>query len=265
MAHPGENTFAGSCPDTATAMKPRDTSETTDTILGGALPIAQPANGYRFSMDSILLARFADVRPRDRVLELGAGCGVISILIAAARHPKEIVALERQPHLAELIARNAALNHCANLAVTTADLCRRTIPGLVAGSFDAVIANPPYRALHAGRASPIGARRAARAEHSAALADFIRAASRYCKEGGRVSFVFTAARMPELIADLRRHHLEPKRLRMVHPMADRPATTILIEARKRGGIEMLIEPPLIIFDVPGVYSTEARRLLLDPP
>jgi hypothetical protein len=128
MAHPDENTFAGSCPDTATAMKPRDTSETTDTILGGALTIAQPANGYRFSMDSILLARFADVRPRDRALELGAGCGVISILIAAARHPKEIVALERQPHLAELVARNAALNHCANLAVTTADYAAVRFP-----------------------------------------------------------------------------------------------------------------------------------------
>lgn len=237
---------------------------TSDTILGGALTIVQPRNGYRFSIDSILLARFARIRPRDRVLELGAGCGVISILIAAIRHPKEIIALERQPELAKLIAHNAALNHCRGVVPILADLRRRVISGLSAGSFDAVIANPPYRALHAGRASPIAGRHAARAEESATLTDFIRAASRYAKDGARTSFVFNAARAAELIAVLRRHHLEPKRLRMVQPMVDRPATTILIEARKRGGVELLIEPPLIIHESAGVYSTEARHLLLNP-
>src|ERR1700749_5143470 len=65
-----------------------EAAETIDTILGGALAIRQPENGYRFRLDSILLARFASVRPRDRVLELGAGGGVISIVIAAPRHPK---------------------------------------------------------------------------------------------------------------------------------------------------------------------------------
>jgi tRNA1Val (adenine37-N6)-methyltransferase len=246
-------------------MSEPQAGETIDTILGGALTIVQPRNGYRFSIDSILLARFADVRPRDRVLELGAGCGVISIVIAAARHPKAIVALERQHDLAALIDRNVALNHCDGITAIAADLRRRTIPGLAAGSFDAVIANPPYRALHTGRVSPIGARHSARAEETAALRDFIRAAARYCKEGGRASFVFTAARTAELIAALRRHHLEPKRLRMVHPMADRPASTILLEARKRGGVELRIEPPLIIYSDPGVYSAEANRMLFDPP
>jgi tRNA1Val (adenine37-N6)-methyltransferase len=240
-------------------------AETVDTILGGALTIVQPANGYRFAIDSMLLARFADVRPRDRVLELGAGCGVISVAIAARHHPRVIVALEIQPDLVELIARNATLNRCDRLTALQGDLRRRTIPSLESGSFDAVVANPPYRAVAAGRVSPNPARRAARDESTAALDAFVRAASRYCKDGGRASFVFTAARAIELIATLRKHHLEPKRLRFVHPYADRPATTLLIEARKRGGIEALIEPPLILYDAPSVYTTEARNLLLDPP
>jgi tRNA1Val (adenine37-N6)-methyltransferase len=239
--------------------------ETVDTILGGALTIVQPANGYRFAIDSILLARFAEVRPRDRVLELGAGCGVISVAIAAIRHPRQIVALEIQQGLVDLITHNAALNNCHHLTALQGDLRRRTIPGLAPGLFDAVIANPPYRSITTGRVSPNPARRAARAESKATLGVFVRAASRYCKEGGRASFVFTAARTAELIAALRRHQLEPKRLRFVHPQRGRPATTLLIEARKRGGIETLIEPPLILYDAPHVYSAEARRLLLDPP
>ena len=74
-------------------------SETLDTILGGALSIVQPFSGYRFSIDSILLGRFARPRARDRVLELGAGCGVISIMLAAFYQPREVVALELQPEL----------------------------------------------------------------------------------------------------------------------------------------------------------------------
>jgi tRNA1Val (adenine37-N6)-methyltransferase len=240
-------------------------AETVDTILGGTLTIVQPANGYRFSIDSILLARFADIRPRDRILELGAGCGVISVAIAATRHPRAVIALELQPALVELIARNAELNGCHHLNALRADLRRRSIPTLAAGSFDAIVANPPYRAVATGRVSPNPARRAARDESTATLEAFVRAASRYCKDGGRTAFVFTAARIAELIATLRKHQLEPKRIRFIHPYADRPATTFLIEARKRGGIESLIEPPLILYDAPGSYTHEARRLLLDPP
>jgi tRNA1Val (adenine37-N6)-methyltransferase len=246
-------------------MTSNNPAETVDTILGGAVTIVQPANGYRFAIDSILLARFAGVRPRDCVLELGAGCGVISIAIAAMRHPRTIAALELQPALVELITRNAALNRCDHLIALQGDLRRRTIPGLEPGSFDAVVANPPYRAIRTGRVSPNPARRIARDESNATLDAFIRAANRYCKDGGRASFVFTAARTTELIATLRKHHLEPKRLRFVHPFANRPATTLLIEARKHGGIEALIEPPLILYNAPTVYTAEARRLLLDPP
>ena len=246
-------------------MIPNIPVETVDTIFGGALTIVQPANGYRFAIDSILLARFADVRPRDHVLELGAGCGVISVAIAASGRPRQIVALEIQPDLVDLIARNALLNNCNHLTALRADLRRRTIPSLKPSSFDVVVANPPYRAIRTGRISPNPARRIARDESNATLDAFIRAATRYCKDGGRPSFILTAARSVELIATLRKHHLEPKRLRFVHPHADRPATTLLIEARKRGGIEALIEPPLILYESLGVYTAEARRLLLDPP
>ena len=242
-------------------MRTTESSETCDAILGGRIRVLQPRRGYRFSVDSILLARFLSVHRRDRVLELGAGTGVISLAIAALHQPREIVALEIQPELVAMIRRSAELNRIDSITAIEGDLRRLSDPRMAREGFDVVLANPPYRASKAGRSSPNAARHIARSEASATLEDFVKAASRYARRSGRAAFVFAADRGAELIAMLNAHHLEPKRIRFVHPYMDAPATTILIEARKNGGIEVAIEPPLILFDAPGVYSREAREIL----
>jgi tRNA1Val (adenine37-N6)-methyltransferase len=236
-------------------------TETVDSILGGALTLVQPRDGYRFSIEALLLGRFARVRARDRVLDLGAGCGVVSVMVAALWHPREVVAIEVQPELAAIAERNATLNRLDSVRVINADLRARRIGGLIPASFDLVVANPPYRALRSGRESPNAGRRIARGESAATLAQFVDAAKRYATNGAKVAFVFDAARSAELLGCLAAHSLEPKRIRFVHPRAAAPATTILVEARKGGGIEALIEPPLMLYDRPGVHSAEAREIL----
>jgi len=242
-------------------MKTTESSETCDTILGGRIRVIQPRKGYRFSVDSILLARFVPVRSRDRVLELGAGTGVISLAIAALHQPREIVAIEIQPELVAMIRRSAELNSLDSIRAVAADLRKLNDAKVPREGFDVVVANPPYRASKAGRVSPHESRRIARSESSGTLADFVAAASRSTRRGGRAVFVFAADRSAELISVLREHYLEPKRIRFVHPYSSATATAILIEARKNGGIEVAIEPPLILFHSPGVYSREARAIL----
>lgn len=237
-----------------------DQAQTIDSILGGMLTIVQPKSGYRFALDSILLSRFVRPRARDRVLELGAGCGVISIVLAALHHPSEIAAVELQPRLAGLIAHNAALNRVAIVTAICADI-RRPIPGVMPGTFDCVVLNPPYRAAARGRESPNPERRSARGGDGAMLVDFIEAAGRYANHGGRIAMVFTASRTAELLASMKQRALEPKRLRFVHSKPQEPATMVLLEARKAGGLETTIEPPLFIYDPSGDYTDEARAML----
>ena len=237
--------------------------ETLDSILGGALRLYQPRRGYRFSVEAVLLARFAAARPAARVLELGAGCGVVALIYAALARPREVVALEIQPALAALIARNAALNGLGMVRAVCADLrSRRALDA--AGGFDLVLANPPFRARLSGRESPLPGRRLARGETAARLEDFAAAAARHARHGGRAAFVFAAARSAELISALRARRLEPKRIRFVHPYAAASASTVLVEARKGGGVEVEVEPPLVMYDAPGVYSDAARALLERP-
>jgi tRNA1(Val) A37 N6-methylase TrmN6 len=240
------------------------TDETLDAILGGAIRLFQPRRGYRFSVEAVLLGRFATARAGERVLELGAGCGVVALILARLGAPREVVALELQPALAMLAERNAALNGLSYVRAVSGDLRDRRALGKLDVGFDLVVTNPPFRARQSGRESPESGRRAARAESDATLDDFIAAAARCARYGGRVAIVFAAARSAELIALLRAHRLEPKRIRFVHPNAGAPASTILVEARKGGGVEVTVEPPLIMYSAPGVYSAEARALLEHP-
>jgi tRNA1Val (adenine37-N6)-methyltransferase len=235
--------------------------ETLDTILGGALTVVQPRDGYRFSVDAILLARFATARSRDRVLELGGGCGVISMVIAATARPRETIALEIQPRMAQLAARNARDNGFPNLHCICADIRAADIPGVKQASFDLVVCNPPFHARGAGRESPNRSRRQARGDAGASLAEFTAAARRYARNGGRVATIFAAARSAELISTLRANRLEPKRVRFVHPRMELPASSVMIEARANGGIEVTIEPPLVLDERAGVYTEELRTLL----
>ncbi len=182
-------------------------------------------------------------------------------MIAALCHPREIVAIEIQPSLAAMAARNASFNHLDSVRVINTDLRARPIEGLAPASCSVVVANPPYRAARTGRESPIPGRRIARGESAATLAEFVAAASRYAANGAKVAFVFKASRSAELLRCLSANALEPKRIRYVHPRADAPAASVLVEARKGGGIEALIEPPLFIYDRPGVYSHEASTLM----
>ncbi|HKF28314.1 MAG TPA: methyltransferase [Candidatus Binataceae bacterium] len=240
---------------------PIRSDESLDTILGGALSVVQPRDGYRFSVDSILLARFATARSRDRVLELGAGCGVISLVIAAIARPRETIALEIQPRMAQLAARNARDNGFPNLHCMCADIRTAHIAGVKQGSFDLVVCNPPFHACGAGRQSANRSRRQARGDAGASLAEFTTGARRYVRNGGRVATIFAAARCAELISTLRANRLEPKRIRFVHPRMELPASSVMIEARANGGIEVTIEPPLVLEERAGVYTEEVRNLL----
>jgi tRNA1Val (adenine37-N6)-methyltransferase len=239
-------------------------NETRDAILDGSITLVQPRHGYRFSVEAILLGRFVRASSRDRVLELGAGCGVVSIMMAALYRPRAVVAIEIQPQLAAMIARNAAVNGLESMHGICADLRQKKIANVEPGSFDLVVANAPYRAAATGRENPDHGRRLARGESTATLEDFVAAARRYARRGARVAFVFAARRSAELISAMRSSQLEPKRIRFVHPRMAMPASVMLIEARVGGGIEVAIERPLILYERPRIYTAEARALLSSP-
>ncbi|MEW6519251.1 MAG: methyltransferase [Thermodesulfobacteriota bacterium] len=234
---------------------------TEDTLFSGRLSCAQHADGYRFSVDAVLLAHFPRTRPGDRMLDLGAGCGVVS-LIASYRQPQlTITALELQPQLAGLISRNIERNHLQDrISLVEGDL--RQISDLFPPeSFDWVVCNPPFGKLAAGRINPADEQAVCRHEIASDLSDIIRAISFSLKNRGRAALIYPANRAAVLLAGLKAAALEPKRLQIIHSYPGGEGKLVLVEAMKNGGEELLILPPFFIYDqAAGHYSAAMARL-----
>jgi len=238
---------------------------TPDTLFQGRLVCHQHEKGYRFSVDSVLAAHFLEPRPGDRVLDLGAGCGVIA-LILAYRHPEiNLSALELQSGLVALLRRNCQENFAGRIAVKAGDL--RHIDGIFpAGSFDAVVANPPYYKAGSGRINPDREQAVARHELTATIADVAAAAGHCLGRGGRAVFVYPVARLLDLLTSLRQSGLEPSRMRLVHSYPGGRAATVLVEAVKGGGGGALdVLPPFFIYDAPGGRRYSREMLALYAP
>ncbi len=217
--------------------------ERIDPFLDGRLQLIQSRRGYRFSVDALLLSRFARVGTGDLVADLGTGCGIISLMLLFTRSVARVVGLEIQEDLASQAARNARLNRCdQRMTVVRGDLRR---PPFKACAFDVVICNPPYRKAHSGRINPDPERAIARHEILASLEEVLSAAHWLLRGKGRVAVMYPAERLTDLLARMRGIGLEPKRVQALHPDLHSPAKRVLVEASKDGRPGIRVLPPLV--------------------
>ena len=217
--------------------------ETLDDFLDGRLRLIQPARGYRFSIDAVLLAQFVTVKPGEVVVDLGAGCGIISLLLLLEKPVAYAIALEIQKNLADQAVRNAALNGVTDrMGVLLADL--RQVP-LWQPVADVVVCNPPFRRPGSGRVNPDLQRAIARHEIMASLNDILSAASAVLKPKGRLALIYPAGRLVDLLVRMRAFDVEPKRMQVVYPSMEEESKLVLVEGARggKGGVKIL--PPLM--------------------
>lgn len=234
---------------------------TREALKLGGLQILQPQQGYRFSVDALLLADFLNVKPTERLLDLGTGSGIIPLLVSALTPACAIVGLEIQPQLAELARQNVMLNHLDDrIQICQGDL-RHIHQHVQAGTFDVVCSNPPYRKVGAGRLNPHTEAAAARHELLCQLPDVVAACKYAVKPGGKVFLIYLPERLGELMSHLRQHGLEPKRVRCVHSVQTAPASLILVEAQRDAAVGLKLLPPLFLYQHEREYTDEAKRIL----
>lgn len=234
---------------------------TQDTLFPDELFCRQPRQGYRFSVDSVLLAHFVSPLPADRILELGAGCGVVSLVLAYRWPNVTIQAIEIQARLAALARSNVELNRFSGRITIIEDDFRRIGELVDAGSVDLVLCNPPYRSPDRGRLSAGEEKTIARHEVKCDLAAVISAMDYAVRDGGSAVFVYPAAKAAVLLGEMPQNGFSPKRMQTVYAYPGAEGKLVLLEAvKKRGGEELSILPPLYIYQEPGgAYSGEMAR------
>jgi len=213
--------------------------------------------------DTFLLGAFARTKPGERVCDLGSGNGLLGLLLLARQGTLALHNVELQPEALALSRKTMEANGFAACHYQT-DL-RRLQGVLEAGSFDAVISNPPYFALGAGHAAGTLSRRLAREEESCTVGDLCTAAARLLRWGGRLSLVYRPERLCDLLEAMRQSGIEPKRLRFVQNTPASAPSLLLCEGRRGGRPGLRLEPPLTLKNAQGGDSDELRAVYFRSP
>jgi tRNA1Val (adenine37-N6)-methyltransferase len=232
------------------------TDETTDVLCRDRLRIIQKKDGYRFSIDALLLANFLALKKHERVLDIGTGCGIIPLYLAMRGNRNEMTGVEIQQELYETALKNRLLGGYDNITFINDDVLAysRHVGKM---TFEVILSNPPYTKPRTGRISPGQSRCLARHESDLNLDSLLKVASSLLVTKGRLYVIYPARRLAEVIDGGRTYRLEPKRLRFVHPRPGERANLFLTELMKNGGEELTVEPPLYIYEK-GVYTEEVQ-------
>lgn len=235
---------------------------TDDTFLDGSLRVLQPRHGYRAAADPVFLAAAVPAKPGQTVLELGCGAGVASLCLARRVPGLALAGLELQPAYADLARQNAARNglaldvYCGDLAAPPAALRR---------SFDHVLCNPPYFPPGGGTAARDGGRECSRREAATPLAQWLLTARRRLLQGGWLTLIQSAERLPQVIGAL--DGFGSVSVLPLAPRGQRPAGRFLLRARKGGGGAFRLLAPLVLHDGPAHdgdrenHTPEVRAIL----
>lgn len=226
------------------------------------ISLYQSREGYRFSVDALLLASFVTLPRASAIADLGAGSGIIGLLLAKKYPRSRVTLVELQESLFRLAGRNVELNGLADrVRVLRSDIRHLTSGGSFSGSrFDLVVSNPPFRRPRTGLLSISDERALARHEIALPVSDLVRAASLILRHHGRFCLIHLPERLFDVTGCMRQHALEPKRLRFVHSLPETEAKMVLIEAVKGGRAGAKVEPPLFVYKQDGTYSAEMQRI-----
>jgi tRNA1Val (adenine37-N6)-methyltransferase len=236
--------------------------ERLDDLQNGYWMI-QNNQGFCYGIDAVLLSAFAKVKPGEDVLDLCTGTGIVPVLLKAKTSGRHFTGLEIQEKSADMARRSVAYNHLENQITIIQGDVKQAEKLFGAASFDVVTCNPPYMTADHGLTNPHLPKAIARHEVLCTLEDVIAQTSRVLKSRGRFYMVHRPFRLAEIMGVMMKYKLEPKRMQLVYPFVDKEPNMVLIEGLKGGNPRITVEKPLIVYEKPGIYTEDIRRMYGD--
>lgn len=238
-------------------------AQSCDTLFNGELICYQHRHGYRFSIDAVLLAHFVHVTEGDRILDLGTGCGIVSLILLYRHYHvlQEVCGVEIQQGLALLAEKNMRTNgFSAKATIIHGDL-KQPSNSIRPEFYSRVIFNPPFYCSRSGRVNVLEEPRLARHQILAGLNDFLAAAAAAVKNRGTVYCIYPAEKLCEFISCAVQCRLEVKKIQFIYsyPKTDESARLVLLQCLKNGGPGTEILPPFFIYkEKNGDFTSEMQ-------
>lgn len=234
--------------------------ERIDDLQCRGYRLIQKPEGFCFGVDAVLLSDFVKVRKGQKVLDLCTGSGVIPILLAAKTEGQFFTGLELQEDYADMAARSVRLNGLEDRIRIVCGDVKKVREVFAPSSASVVTVNPPYMINQHGLLNVYEPKTIARHEVALCLEDVISAAAHVLPDTGKFFMIHKPFRLAEIFRLMKQYHLEPKRMRLIHPYVDKEPTMVMVEGVKGGRERITIEPPLVIYREPKVYSDEIFRI-----
>ena len=234
--------------------------ERLDDVLGYDLKIYQNSSYFSFSLDSIILANYANIRLRDKnIVDFCTGNGVIP-LIVSKRTKNNIVGVEIQEKLALLATKSVEYNKLTDrITIVNEDVNEFSSRHL--NEFDLVLCNPPYfKVEDKSSFNESYEKMIARHEITFNLEDLCKCCKKVLKDNGNLYIVHRSDRLIDIIETLRKHNLEPKRIRFVYENVSKESTLVLVEAQKCGSVGLKVDSPIILYNLDGTETLEYSLL-----
>ena len=235
--------------------------ERLDDVLGYKdLKIYQNSDYFSFSLDSIILANYSNIRLRDKnIIDFCTGNGVIP-LILSYRCKSNIVGVEIQEALANLARKSVTYNHLEDrISILCEDIKDYSKNHL--NEFDLILCNPPYFKVQENSSfNESYEKMIARHEIAINLEDVCNCAKKILKDNGNLCIVHRSDRLMDILELFRSYGIEPKRIKFVYERIDKPSTLVLVEGQKCGKVGLIVDKPLIQYNFDGTMTEEYDRL-----
>ena len=236
-------------------------NERIDDLEFKNLKIIQNTKGFCFGIDAVLLSDFAkNIKKNAKVLDLGTGTGIISILLCGKTNLEKIVGVEVQKEVANMAKRSSKLNNLENKF----EIINENIINLEniyeRNSFDVIVTNPPYKKENTGIVNEEEKKLISRHEVLAKLEDYIEISNKLLKDKGEFYMVHRPERLVDIIAYMRQYKIEPKEIRFVCSHEKEPPKLVLIKGVKNAKPFLKFKEDLYIYNDDGSYTDEIYEI-----
>ena len=236
-------------------------NERIDDLQYKGLKIIQNEKDFCFGIDAVLLSDFAKgIKDGSNVVDLCTGNGIIAILLSGKTNAKEIVGVEIQEHVAEMANRSVEMNNIQDRVKIINEDLTKLKEKIKAGTVDAITVNPPYKAKNSGLINERDTKTIARHEISCTLEDIIIEAARELKSSGNLYMIHKTERLVDILSLMRKHNIEPKRIRFIHPNVNEAPNLVLVEGLRCGKAFLKVEKPLYVYKENGEYTDDIKEI-----